>query len=91
MDVEGAGDQEQVADFRVTGAALDALDGGPVDAGELGELLLGEVAPHAGGADAVAEGSTGNEDPFGLVGGHPSNALALVILSQQHFCGIPGS
>lgn len=91
MDVQSAGDQEQLADFRVAVAALDALDRRPVDAGELGKLLLGEVAPYAGVADAVADGATGSEDPFGLVGGHSSNAVALMILSQQQICGIPGS
>jgi hypothetical protein len=39
-------------------------------------------------ADAVADGSTGVDDPLGLVGGHSTNRLRTMIISQQQICGI---
>jgi hypothetical protein len=39
-------------------------------------------------ADAVAGGSAGVEDPLGLIGWHPVNALRTMIICQQQNCGI---
>jgi hypothetical protein len=81
--------QQEMADLRVTGSALDALDCRPVDAGERGETFLGEVLVQSADADTVAKGSTGVEDPWRLVGGrHSTNAQPLMIISQQQNCGI---
>jgi hypothetical protein len=33
--------------------------------------------------DAVPDGPAGVDDPLGLVGWHPSNALSIMIVSQQ--------
>jgi hypothetical protein len=42
--------------------------------------------PHA---DAVADGPAGVEDPLWVGGGwHPTNVLAIMIISQQQICGI---
>jgi hypothetical protein len=39
--------------------------------------------------DAVADGPSGVEDPLRVVGGgHPTNLLATMIISQQQICGI---
>lgn len=75
--------QKQVAQLHLV-ASLHALDRGPVDAGRVGEALLGEVLVQSPDSDAVADGSAGVEDPGRLIGGwHPANALAIMILSQQ--------
>lgn len=89
MHAQLVSNQQQVADLRVTGAALDALDRRPVDTGERRESFLGQVLVQSADADAVAEGSTGVEDPWRLVGGrHSTNAQPLMIISQQQNCGI---
>ncbi|MEU3903348.1 hypothetical protein AB0F20_05965 [Streptomyces goshikiensis] len=53
-------------------ASLDALQGGPVDAGFLSQSLLGHVCLNAGHADVVADSSSGIADPFRLFGWHPA-------------------
>lgn len=75
--------QKQVAQLHLV-ASLHALDRGPVDAGLVSEPLLGHVLVQSPDSDAVADGSAGVENPWRLVGGwHPTNALAIMIISQQ--------
>ena len=72
LEVEGTGDTEKVAEFRVVLAALYALDCRPVDLGSGSQLFLGEVGVEASVADSPPERLLGAGDPFGLVGGHAS-------------------
>jgi hypothetical protein len=81
------GDAEEVAEFRIVLAALDALNRGPVDLCAVGQLLLGEVGVHPSIANPSPQRLLGVGDPFGLVGGHPSNARRIMIVSQQLLCG----
>ena len=75
--------EKQVAQLHLV-TSLHPLHGRPVDAGLVGEGLLGEVHVQPPDSDAVADGSAGVEDPWRLVGGwHPANALAIKIISQQ--------
>lgn len=60
---EDAGDAQQVADLRVRRAALEALDGRPVDAGLLRQALLCQALVNPGHADTVAHGFLGFADP----------------------------
>lgn len=64
------------------------LHGRPVQAGGVGEGFLGHVQVQPSHADAVARGPAGIENPLGLVGWHPTNLVATMILSQQQICGI---
>lgn len=54
-DAEGFGQGDDVEQAEVALAAFDAADVVAVQAGELGELLLGEAALHAELADARSE------------------------------------
>ena len=74
--------QQQVAEFHLA-PRLHALDCRPVDAGGVGEGFLGEVLVQSPDADAVPCGPAGVEDPLRVVGWHPSNALSIMIISQQ--------
>jgi len=53
-DVEGAGDPEQVVDDSGLVTHLDPVDRLPVQAGEFGELLLGQLLCGPRLADAVS-------------------------------------
>jgi hypothetical protein len=82
--VESVGDAEQVAVARVIEGVFDALDGGAIEAGAFGELLLCEVPVQTPVADACTEGSAGIGDPLGIIGGeHWIHALRHMIISQQ--------
>lgn len=73
---------KQVAEFHLC-PALHPLDRRPVEAGRVGEGFLGQVLVQPSHADAVPDGPAGVDDPLGLVGWHPSNALSIMIISQQ--------
>ncbi|CAL9666277.1 hypothetical protein SUDANB1_07229 [Streptomyces sp. enrichment culture] len=74
--------QQQVAQLHlVTG--FHALDRGPVDAGGVRKGLLGHVLVQPPDTDAVPGCPAGIEDPLRLIGWHPSNALSIMIISQQ--------
>ena len=79
--------EQQVAQLHLA-ARLHTLDRGPVDAGAVGEGFLGHVLVQPSDADAVSGCPAGVEDPLRLVGWHPSNALSIMIISQQQICGI---
>ena len=81
------GNQQQVAEFHLA-AGFHALDRRPVEAAGVGEGLLRHVLVQPAHTDAVAGGSAGVEDPLGLIGWHPANALPTMIISQQQICGI---
>lgn len=80
-------DEQQVAEFHLL-AGFHALDRRPVDAAGEREGLLRHVLVQPAYPDAVAGGSAGVEDPLGLFGWHPVNALRTKIISQQQICGI---
>lgn len=82
MQAQSFGDEEQVAEFHLA-AGLHALDRGPVDAGGVGEGLLGHALMDPSHADAVADGPAGFENPLGLIGWHALNRLPTMIISQQ--------
>jgi hypothetical protein len=65
-----------------------ALDRRPVEAGCVGEGFLGEVEVQPSYSDAVADVSSGVEDPLGLIGWHAVNRIRIMIISQQQICGI---
>jgi hypothetical protein len=71
--------EEQVAELHLV-PGFHALDRGPVDAGGVGEGLLGHGSSHA---DAVADGAAGRGDPLGQFGWHATNRLRIMIISQQ--------
>jgi hypothetical protein len=82
VDSQCVRDEQQVTQFHLM-AGFHALDRRPVDGGLVGERLLGHVHLQPSDADAVADGLAGVEDPLRLVGWHPVNALATMIISQQ--------
>jgi hypothetical protein len=84
---QSVSNQQKVAQLHLL-AGFHALDRGPVDAAGVGEGLLRHVLVQPSHADAVAGGSAGFENPLGLIGWHPANALPTMIISQQQFCGI---
>jgi len=81
------GDEQQVAEFHL-GAGFHALDRRPVEPAGVSEGLLRHVHVQPAHADAVADTAAGVEDPLGLFGWHPANALPTMIISQQQICGI---
>ena len=88
MHPQGVSDEQQVAEFHLA-PGLHPLQRRPVDAGRVGEGLLGRVLVQPPHADAVADGPAGVEDPLRVVGGwHPTNALTIMIPRQQQNCGI---
>lgn len=83
MYPQGVCNEQKVAEFHLC-ASFHPLHGRPVDAGRVGEGLLGHGLVHPSHANAVADGPAGIEDPLRLIRGwHPTNALAIMILSQQ--------
>jgi len=52
VDVEGAGDEQQVTEPGVVLTELNPLNRRPVNARPFGELLLGEAGVDAGSSDA---------------------------------------
>jgi len=79
---QGVCDVQEMAELHLF-AGFHALDRGPVEAARVGEALLGHVLVQPPYSNAVADGSTGVEDPLRLFGWHPSNALTTKIISQQ--------
>jgi hypothetical protein len=75
-------DVKQVRELHL-GAGFHALDRRPVELGRVREHLLGHVEVQPAHADAVADGPAGVDDPLGLFGWHASNALSIMIISQQ--------
>jgi hypothetical protein len=85
---QGVSDEQEVAQLHLR-PGFHALNSRAVQAGRVGEALLGHVLVQPPHADAVADGLAGVEDPLRVVGGwHPTNALAIMIISQQQICGI---
>lgn len=82
MQAQLSRDQHQMADLRLL-AILDPLKRAAVDPGELGEALLGEVEVQPLDAHAVAHRPSGFEDPLRLIGWHPTNAAAGMIICPQ--------
>lgn len=87
MHPERIRDVQEMAEFHLA-AALHPLHGRAVQAGGVSQGFLGHVEVQPPHADAVADGPAGVEDPRGLVGWHPANALRTKIISQQQICGI---
>jgi hypothetical protein len=72
-DAKGAGETEQQAELGVDSTGLSVLHGPPVDAGNLGKLLLREVGLKSGIADPVAQLDPGPMDPWRCCRLHPQN------------------
>lgn len=87
MDAQLSGDQQQVADLRLS-AVLDSLNCAAVQPGQFGEPFLGEVEVHPLYAHTVADHPSGVEDPLFVCGRHISHAPLKIILCPQQFCGI---
>jgi hypothetical protein len=79
---QSSGDVKQMRQLHL-GAGLHALDRRPVELGRVREHLLGHVEVKSPHADAVTDGPAGVDDPLGLFGWHLSNALSIMIISQQ--------
>lgn len=82
MHPQSRSDMEQMRQLHLS-TALHALHGAAVDACRVGERLLGHPEPASAHADAVTDSLAGVEDPLRLIGWHPSNALPIMIISQQ--------
>lgn len=82
MHPQSVGYMQQVTEFHLL-AGFHALDGGPVEVACVGEGFLGHVLAQSPYPDAVTDGSACVDDPLGLIGWHPANALRIMIISQQ--------
>ncbi len=82
MHPQSRGDVKQVRELHLP-TAFHALNGAAVDACRVGERLLGHLEPAPTHANAVTDSPAGVEDPLRLIGWHPSNALPIMIISQQ--------
>lgn len=88
MNSQRPGDQQQVADLRLL-AVLNPLNRASVNLGQFGESFLGEAEVQPLDAHAVADRSSGVEDPLLIVCGvHDSHAPPKIILCPQQICGI---
>jgi hypothetical protein len=87
VDAQLVCDPQEMAQLHLC-TAFHALKRRPVDFRLGGESLLGHVLVQPPDPDTVADGLAGIDDPSGLLVGHPSNALPIMITCQQHFCGI---
>lgn len=87
MHPQRVGHTEQVTELHL-GAGFHALDGRPVEAGVVGEALLGEVEVQPAYSYAVSGGPASVGDPLGLVGWHSPHALRIMVASQQQNCRI---
>lgn len=68
---------------------LHPLDRRPVEAGRVGQRLLGHVEVQPPNSYAVADRPAGVEDPWRVFGGwHPTNRLRIMIAGQQQICCI---
>jgi hypothetical protein len=76
--------EQEMAELHLV-AGFHPLDRRPVDTGGVGQGFLGAVHVQPSDADAVTRCPAGVEDPLGLFGWHPSNALLTKIISQQQF------
>lgn len=86
MDAQRVRHTQQMGQLHLV-TSLHALDRRPVDARTVGEALLSVVHAVPPDANAVADGLAGIGDPLGVVGGgHPHNALSIMIISQQQNC-----
>lgn len=84
VDAQLVCDKQQVAELHLL-TGFHALDRRPVDAGGVRQGLLGAVHVQPADAHAVARRPAGVDDPLGMFGWHPSNALPTMIISQQQF------
>lgn len=87
VDVEGMGDEEQLAGFGIAAPALDALDGVDGESRQFPQPLLGEVLVYAPGRYASTGPDAGVEDPLRRGGRHSTNLRPAVIIRPQQFCG----
>jgi len=65
LDTQRLGEEQQIRIARISHSVLVALDGSPLDAHAVAELLLGEVGGPAKVGDAFTEGDLAGADPVG--------------------------
>lgn len=82
MHPQCVGDVQEVAELHLL-AGFHPLDRRPVESTGLSQALLGHGLVDPSDADAVPDRPAGVEDPLGLIGWHPANALRTKIISQQ--------
>lgn len=90
MDTEDVSDPQQSGNAHVHRAGLDGLVRGPGNAGGEEHLLLGEVLPHTGDANAVTDGEALTTEPGIVIGqvGHSSETRPILIFSQPSTQGL---
>lgn len=82
MYAQGVSHVQEMAELHLV-SGFHPLDRAPVELGGVRQPLLGHVQVQSPHPNAVADGPTGIEDPLRLFGGHPRNALSIMIISQQ--------
>jgi len=82
QEIDGVSHQQEVGQFHLV-AGFHPLDGAAVDARGVREGLLRHVLVQPADADAVPGRPAGGGNPLGRIGWHPSNALPIMIISQQ--------
>ena len=88
-DTQRPSEEQQIRIARIRHSILIPLDGSPLDAHAVAELLLREVGGPAKVGDAFAEGDLAGVDPVGsrvAASWHPTKRLSLAILSQYLNC-----
>lgn len=78
MRAQRIGHDQQVTELHL-GACFHALDRRPVEARHVSQGFLGHVEVQSPDADAISGGPAGVEDPLRVVGGHPVNALSIMV------------
>lgn len=82
MQAERVSNVQEVAQLHLV-SGFHSLDRRPVEAARVGEHLLCHGLATAPYSDAVADGPAGFENPLGLIGWHPPNALPIMSECQQ--------
>lgn len=85
MNVQSTRDEVKLGEAGSSYRVLIPLDAAPLEAGSVGELVLGEAALVAECGDAVADFYLAGVDPVGDGGtaaGHSTNALTRQIMWQ---------
>lgn len=90
MDTQDASNPQQRRHADVPTAGLGRLVRGPSHPGSKEHLLLGEVLPYAGDANAVADGEAFMAEPVVVIGqvGHLSDTRPTMIASQPFIKGL---